>query len=395
MTEWIECTLDKLGEIVGGATPSTKCEDYYGGSIPWITPKDLSSFKGRYITSGERNITEKGLASCSAQMMPKDAVLFTSRAPIGYVAIASQSVCTNQGFKSIVVNEKADPLFVYYLLKYNKDAIEAMGSGTTFKEVSGKTMRAVKVRIPLDVSYQKRIAAVLDSLDTKIENNERINDNLEQQAMALYRQMFVENNNDARRECRADEYFDISIGKTPPRKEAQWFSMNPTDCIWVSISDMGRCGMYIADSSEYLTHESVDKFNIKVVPDNTVLLSFKLTVGRVAITDGAMVTNEAIAHFKTDKPEINEYLYCYLKDFNYQTMGSTSSIATAVNSKIIKAMPFVIPTDAELVSFHSATAPMFEMIKTRQRENTRLAELRESLLPKLMSGEIDVSAVQL
>ena len=178
MTEWIECTLDKLGEIVGGATPSTKCEDYYGGSIPWITPKDLSSFKGRYITSGERNITEKGLASCSAQMMPKDAVLFTSRAPIGYVAIASQSVCTNQGFKSIAVNEKADPLFVYYLLKYNKDAIEAMGSGTTFKEVSGKTMRAVKVRIPLDVSYQKRIAAVLDSLDTKIENNERINDNL-------------------------------------------------------------------------------------------------------------------------------------------------------------------------------------------------------------------------
>nr|WP_110436548.1 restriction endonuclease subunit S [Butyricicoccus sp. GAM44] len=178
MTEWIECTLDKLGEIVGGATPSTKCEDYYGGSIPWITPKDLSSFKGRYITSGERNITEKGLASCSAQMMPKDAVLFTSRAPIGYVAIASQSVCTNQGFKSIVVNEKADPLFVYYLLKYNKDAIEVMGSGTTFKEVSGKTMRAVKVHIPLDVSYQKRIAAVLDSLDTKIENNERINDNL-------------------------------------------------------------------------------------------------------------------------------------------------------------------------------------------------------------------------
>lgn len=395
MTEWIECTLDKLGEIVGGATPSTKCEDYYGGSIPWITPKDLSSFKGRYITSGERNITEKGLASCSAQMMPKDAVLFTSRAPIGYVAIASQSVCTNQGFKSIVVNEKADPLFVYYLLKYNKDAIEAMGSGTTFKEVSGKTMRAVKVRIPLDVSYQKRIAAVLDSLDTKIENNERINDNLEQQAMALYRQMFVENNNDARRECRADECFDISIGKTPSRKEAQWFSMNPTDCIWVSISDMGRCGMYIADSSEYLTHESVDKFNIKIVPDNTVLLSFKLTVGRVAITDGAMVTNEAIAHFKTDKPEINEYLYCYLKDFNYQTMGSTSSIATAVNSKIIKAMPFVVPTNAELVSFHSATAPMFEMIKTRQRENTRLAELRDSLLPKLMSGEIDVSADQL
>ena len=289
------------------------------------------------------------------------------------------------------------PDFLYYVLRtpsFRQDVKDNYGSGSAIPRIILKDFKRMMVSYP-SLEKQQAIISVLTAIDSKIQANTEINDNLEQQAMALYRQMFVENNNDARRECRADEYFDISIGKTPPRKEAQWFSMNPTDCIWVSISDMGRCGMYIADSSEYLTHESVDKFNIKVVPDNTVLLSFKLTVGRVAITDGAMVTNEAIAHFKTDKPEINEYLYCYLKDFNYQTMGSTSSIATAVNSKIIKAMPFVIPTDAELVSFHSATAPIFEMIKTRQRENTRLAELRDSLLPKLMSGEIDVSAVQL
>ena len=289
-------------------------------------------------------------------------------------------------------NEQCDTRFLCYLI--NSMDLSGYVTGSAQPKLSQANLNAVTLSLPT-LAEQKRIVEYLYMLDQNIDVNRQINDNLEQQAMALYRQMFVENNNDARRECRADEYFDISIGKTPPRKEAQWFSMNPTDCIWVSISDMGRCGMYIADSSEYLTHESVDKFNIKVVPDNTVLLSFKLTVGRVAITDGAMVTNEAIAHFKTDKPEINEYLYCYLKDFNYQTMGSTSSIATAVNSKIIKAMPFVIPTDAELVSFHSATAPMFEMIKTRQRENTRLAELRDSLLPKLMSGEIDVSAVQL
>lgn len=291
----------------------------------------------------------------------------------------------------------SDPQFVYYTAinpVFRNVAVKSMVGSSGRQRVQQSVLEELELSVP-DLDEQRRIGDFLARIDEKIALNDRINDNLEQQAMALYRQMFVENNNDARRECRADEYFDISIGKTPPRKEAQWFSMNPTDCIWVSISDMGRCGMYIADSSEYLTHESVDKFNIKVVPDNTVLLSFKLTVGRVAITDGAMVTNEAIAHFKTDKPEINEYLYCYLKDFNYQTMGSTSSIATAVNSKIIKAMPFVIPTDAELVSFHSATAPMFEMIKTRQRENTRLAELRDSLLPKLMSGEIDVSAVQL
>jgi type I restriction enzyme S subunit len=141
--------------------------------------------------------------------------------------------------------------------------------------------------------------------------------------------------------------------------------------------------------------EAINRHNIKIVPDNTVLLSFKLTVGRVAITNGEMSTNEAIAHFKTDKKAITEYLYCYLKNFNYQTMGSTSSIAIAVNSKIIKGMPFVIPTDDELTEFHSIAAPIFSKIKANQLENQYLSSLRDTLLPKLMNGEIDVSNVQI
>ena len=158
---------------------------------------------------------------------------------------------------------------------------------------------------------------------------------------------------------------------------------------------MGSCGIYISKSSEQLTQEAVDKFNIRVIPDNTVLLSFKLTVGRIAITHGEMTTNEAIAHFKTDKPYINEYLYCYLKDFNYQTMGSTSSIATAVNSKIIKAMPFIVPTDDEIARFHAVAGPVFAHILNNQLENDSLTAIRDTLLPKLMSGELDVSNLDL
>ena len=205
----------------------------------------------------------------------------------------------------------------------------------------------------------------------------------------------MDTTNEERKTCRADEYFDISIGKTPPRKEHQWFTEKPDDVVWVSISDMGNCGMYIEDSSEYLTKEAVEKFNIKVVPAGTVLLSFKLTVGRVAITATALTTNEAIAHFKTDKVIINEYLYCYLKQFNYQSLGSTSSIAVAVNSKIIKGMPFIIPTDHEIADFHDLVSPMFTEILKNQRENQRLSALRDTLLPKLMNGEIDVSKVQI
>ncbi len=177
-SEWKECTLADLGAVIGGATPSTKDESNYGGDIAWITPKDLSLLKGRFISRGERNITPKGLNSCSTQIMPENTVLFSSRAPIGYVAIAANPVCTNQGFKSIVPNDDTDPMFLYYLLKYNKNAIEAMGSGTTFKEVSGATMRGIRVRVPASKTEQQKIAAVLSSLDSKIENNNKINDNL-------------------------------------------------------------------------------------------------------------------------------------------------------------------------------------------------------------------------
>ena len=284
--------------------------------------------------------------------------------------------------------------FLYYVLADDSFFAYSMATSKGTKMPRGDKTSIMQYKVPkFDAAVQRKIASILRSLDEKIELNNEINNNLEQQVLAIYRNTFGDDNNANRSVCRADEYFDITIGKTPPRKEPQWFSTNPNDVPWVSISDMGNCGLYISNSSEQLTLDAVQKHNVKIVPNNTVILSFKLTVGRVAITNGEMTTNEAIAHFKTDKKEINEYLYCYLKTFNYQTMGSTSSIATAVNSKIIKGMPFVVPTNEEIVEFHSVAAPMFEQIKANQLENANLVSLRDALLPKLMSGELSVSDV--
>lgn len=289
------------------------------------------------------------------------------------------------------------PNFVYYLVcssVVRELAIKSMVGSSGRQRVQTDIVANLEINFP-SLDKQTRISSILKSLDDKIALNNKINNNLLEQVLTLYLNKFVDTVNDERRICRADEYFDISIGKTPPRKEPQWFSTNPQDVTWVSISDMGNCGLYISSSSEQLTKEALDRHNVKVVPDNTVLLSFKLTVGRIAITNGDMTTNEAIAHFKTNKKEINEYLYCYLKCFNYQTMGSTSSIATAVNSKIIKGMPFVVPTDNELKEFHDFAAPMFAKIKHNQIESDNLVALRDTLLPKLMSGELDVSNIEL
>lgn len=292
--------------------------------------------------------------------------------------------------------EGTDPRYLYYVLANDPFFEYSMATAKGTKMPRGDKKALMEYEVPdYDLKEQNKIAGVLSAIDDKIQLNTKINKNLLRQAQAIYREMFVNATNDQRQTCRAEEYFDIAIGKTPPRKEHQWFTTDPSDVTWVSISDMGSCGTYIRRSSEQLTQEAVDKFNIRVIPSNTVLLSFKLTVGRIAITYGEMTTNEAIAHFKTDKTFINEYLYCYLKDFNYQTMGSTSSIATAVNSKIIKAMPFVIPTDDEISRFHTVVGPMFEQILNNQLENDSLAEMRDALIPRLMSGELNVSNLDL
>ncbi|WP_419076615.1 restriction endonuclease subunit S [Ruminococcus sp.] len=333
-------------------------------------------------------------------LKPNDIVFARTGASTGrnyfYDGMDGEFVYAGFLIKFSIDEKKVNPKYIKYFCqsKQYKDWINSFNTGSTRGNINAQTLG--KMPIPLiERTAQDALVSILSSIDEKIKKNNEVNDNLLDQVLTLYRNKFVDTVNDERQICRADEYFDISIGKTPPRKEPQWFSTNSQDIDWVSISDMGTCGLYISNSSEQLTKEAVERHNVKVVPDNTVLLSFKLTVGRIAITNGEMTTNEAIAHFKTDKKEINEYLYCYLKCFNYQTMGSTSSIATAVNSKIIKGMPFVVPTDDELKEFHDFAAPMFAKIKTNQVETDNLTSLRDTLLPKLMSGELDVSNIDI
>ena len=187
-----------------------------------------------------------------------------------------------------------------------------------------------------------------------------------------------------------DELFDIGIGKTPPRKETEWFSTNPDDMQWISIKDMGNSGVFITESSEFLTNQAVDKFNIRKIPENTVLLSFKLTIGRVSITTCETTTNEAIAHFKiTDKSFLTtEYLYLFFQQFDFNSLGSTSSIATAVNSKTIKGIEILIPNEELIKAFQMKISNIFAQIKNLTMENKNLVETRDLLLPKLLNGEI-------
>jgi type I restriction enzyme S subunit len=417
--------LGDIAEIIGGGTPSTKDAGNWDGDIPWLTPKDLSSFEGIYVDRGTRSITEQGFKSSSAKMLPAGAVLYTSRAPIGYVAIASNAISTNQGFKSLILKDGYVPEFVFYLLKASKSEIESYASGGTFAEISAKALSEVVLQFPPKVQ-QEAIAKLLKSLDEKIATNNAISKTLEDIAQTIFKSWFIDFDPvkakmagekpvgmdaataalfpDSMEESElglvpkgwdvkpAADLFQVGIGRTPPRKEPQWFCQGTEGIPWVSIRDMGTFETYSHGTNEGLTQAAVDKFKVPVVPENTVLMSFKLTVGKLCISDTDLVTNEAIAHFKIseDSPLNTLYTYLWLSNLDMGSLDSTSSIGTATNSGVIKQIKFLVPPQELLGIFHNKVSPIFSQLKLLRKQTTNLVLLRDSLLPRLISGELQI-----
>ena len=407
MSEWVECTISDIGTVVGGETPSTKkSENYVDGKIAWITPKDLSTFKGRYIVSGERNITESGLKSCSTKLLPKNTVLFSSRAPIGYIAIAANEVCTNQGFKSVIPNENTDPLFLYYLLKFNKDKIERMGSGTTFKEISAKVMKSIKVFVPASKSMQRDIASILGTIDDKIELNNKINNNLEQQAQAIFKSWFVD--------------FEPFGGVQP--SEMQFIPLQELCKVvtkGTTPTTLGKSftssGINFIKAESILYNHSIDssKFAFideetnallkrSVIKANDIIFTIAGTLGRFAIVDNSVLpanTNQAVAIIRPDETKVTPaYLYSFFIG-NWHNEYYSKRIQQAVQANLslttIKSLPIAVLNNTTMSNYDKLVSPLFVLMKNNEEENRRLSKLRDTLLPKLMSGELDVSNIEL
>lgn len=415
MAEWIECKISDIGTVVGGATPSTKkLENYDNGEIAWITPKDLSTFSGRYIVRGERNITEIGLNSCSTQIMPKNTVLFSSRAPIGYVAIAANEVCTNQGFKSVVPNTNTDPLFLYYLLKYNKDKIESMGSGTTFKEVSGNTMKNIVVSVPKDKKVQEKIGSILGSIDDKIEENVKINNNLEQQVQALFKSWFVDF--EPFNGTMPSDWEIVPLEKIADFQNGYAFKSKELlnepspDCYQVfKQGHIARGGGFIPDGTKSWYPKSLaSKLEKFVLKKGDILMAMTDMKDNVAILgntavmplDNEYIVNQRVGHLRANGYKGVTYPFIYLltnsTDFLVDLRSrANSGVQVNLSSSEIKASQTVLPSEEVNNAFSEITLPMFEIIINNQLENQRLAQLRDTLLPKLMSGELDVSDIEI
>ena len=283
-----------------------------------------------------------------------------------------------------------------------RKAMSGNAIGTNIQNLSQGLLSNYEAKVP-DYNTQRRIASILVTYDDLIENNQKQIQLLEEASQRLYKEWFIDLRFPGHEDVeivngvpegwninRADHYFKITIGKTPSRAEKQWFTNSGEGTPWISISDMGEAGAFCFYSIEDLTADAIVRYNMKVIPKGSILVSFKLTVGRVAITGVDMCTNEAIAHFYIDNDLDRAYTYCYLKNFEYDSLGNTSSISKAINSKIIKSMPFIMPSRDILEQFFMIVQPILNQIELKQKMIFRLTEARDRLLPKLMSGEIEV-----
>lgn len=400
--KWEYKTLDQLGTVSRGKSKHRPRNDpkLFGGKYPFIQTADVKN-ADYYITKYSDTYNESGLAQ--SKLWDKGTLCITIAANIADTGVLAFPACFPDSIMGFVPFEGvANTRFIKYCFDRLQRDCKQISQGTAQDNLSWEKLSTIKFCIP-EYKEQCRIADILSAYDDLIENNQKQIKLLEEAAQRLYKEWFVdlrfpghENTKIVdgvpegwKKNC-AEEFFEITIGKTPPRTEKRCFTTGKNGIPWVSIADMGNSGMFVLNTAENLTDDAIKQYNVKVIPKNTVLLSFKLTVGRVAIAPNDICTNEAIAHFKGRRECEREYTYFYLKNFHYDELGSTSSISKAVNSKIIKAMPFIMPSEKLLKEYSSKTKDVFDLIICKQKMDNNLKIARDRILHKLMSGEVEV-----
>ena len=400
--KWEYKTLDQLGTVSRGKSKHRPRNDpkLFGGKYPFIQTADVKN-ADYYITKYSDTYNESGLAQ--SKLWDKGTLCITIAANIADTGVLAFPACFPDSIMGFVPFEGvANTRFIKYCFDRLQRDCKQISQGTAQDNLSWEKLSTIKFCIP-EYKEQCRIADILSAYDDLIENNQKQIKLLEEAAQRLYKEWFVdlrfpghENTKIVdgvpegwKKNC-AEKFFEITIGKTPPRTEKRCFTTGENGIPWVSIADMGNSGMFVLNTAENLTEDAIKQYNVKVIPKNTVLLSFKLTVGRVAIAPTDICTNEAIAHFKGRRECEREYTYFYLKNFHYDELGSTSSISKAVNSKIIKAMPFVMPSEKLLKEYSSKTKDIFDLIICKQKMGNNLKIARDRILHKLMSGEVEV-----
>ena len=392
MSAWKTARLEEVAEVLGGGTPSRQVNRFFGGDIAWATPTDVTALDGLYITNTKETVTEDGLKNSSTKLMPPGTVILTSRATIGFSAVATTPICTNQGFVNFICSKELLPEYLAYWLRTQKAKMLQHAGGTTFKEIARGTLRKFEISFP-NIEEQRRIVDII----SRAEGIARLRREAHKKADAIGPAIFTEMFGDPAINPkgwpmqRIDTLCSVQTGATPRRENNQFFDGGTV--AWVKTGEV--CGTSITKSEEFITQLAIDKTNCKIFPSGTILIAMYgqgQTRGRAGILSIPATTNQACAAILPSVLIERLFLFSLL-NMQYErlrAMGRGGNQAN-LNLGMIKSLEVPVPPLAAQQDYITKLAAL-NSIKSQQLAATKKAKAAfDALLSQIFSRSQDLS----
>ena len=383
MAQWNRVPLIDYIELIGGGTPKTTVPEYWNGNIPWLSVKDFNNDK-RYVYSTEKHISQSGFENSPTKMLHKDDIIISARGTVGEIAMIPFDMAFNQSCYGIRASRGIDQPFLYYLLKNCISQLKRMTHGSVFDTITRDTFANIEVDIP-DAETQKRISSVLADIDNKIEVNDAINDNLADLLQTIYQERF---GND----ILAVNQGVLSDICSYSRDKVAVSELNVRTYFSTENMLSGKAGSTEATSLPTTSQTTACH------KGDTLISNIRPYFKKIVYCEDKCGCSTDVLCFTPSQPCYSAYLFSTLyadKFFAFMVAGSKGTKMPRGDKQQIMTYPVVLPSEEELAGFNTIASPLLEQIYSNRAENKRLSILRDTLLPKLMSGEIDVSAVQL
>lgn len=397
----VSMVLSDLVDVIGGGTPKTTEESYWNGSIPWLSVKDFCGDK-KYVYNTEKSITVEGLNNSSTKLLHKDNIIISARGTVGELAMIPYDMAFNQSCFGLIPKGNNDPHFVYYLLKDKVRSLKSQTQGSVFDTITKATFDRIECA-DYSEEDQHRIASILSSFDRKIELNNKINSDLEEMAQAIFKNWFVDFE-----PFKDGKFVDSELGmipegwkvgclgdmgavvcgKTPSKSNSNYYG---GDIPFIKIPDM-HGNVFVESSEDRLTELGSLSQIKKLIPPYSLMVSCIATVGLVSINTKPSHTNQQINTVIPHNKSALFYLYQYIKNNEelLKNMGRGGTTTLNVNTRSFSNIRLLIPSEIALEQFHRVVEGLFKKIELNLHESRTLSTLRDTLLPRLMSGELEV-----
>ncbi|MCZ0639867.1 restriction endonuclease subunit S [Mediterraneibacter gnavus] len=389
MSEWLKTSLIDIVELIGGGTPKTSKAEYWGGNINWLSVKDFNN-ENRYVYSTEKTITEEGLNNSSTKLLRKDDIIISARGTVGELSMIPFPMAFNQSCYGIRAKEGIDSTFLYYLIKHSVRKLKAMTHGSVFDTITRDTFANIDVAIP-DIEMQQRVAKMLANIDDKVENNQRINNNLEQQAKAIFSNEFLtlEILPNGWKQASLIDIADYLNGLAMQKYRP---TADETGIPVLKIKELrqGCCD----DNSELCSPSIKSEY---IIHDGDVIFSWSGSLLVDFWCGGVCGLNQHL--FKVTSNNYDKWFYYawtkhHLDRFIAVAADKATTMGHIKRDELAKA-EVLIPNEADYNRIGTLLQPIYDLIIANRIENKRLAETRDFLLPRLMSGELDVSNIEI